>query len=61
MLKLGATSSAHMLEVIPLRNISYFSSSELTLNKNGKDLFWTFSISKEDQIGVFGESKKSEN
>lgn len=45
-----------------MQNISYLSSSSLTLNKvNDHDLYWTFKISDKDHYGVFQDQSSTDS
>jgi hypothetical protein len=62
MLRLGSSPVARQLEVLPLQNISSFSSASLTLNKlKSGDLYWTFSIAESDIQGLFSEKSNDKS
>lgn len=48
-LRLGSTNHAKTLEVIPKTDVQYYTSVNLTLNKEARSgFYWTFKINKDE-------------
>ena len=58
MLELGYSSATTDIDVIYYTNVSYYTSIDLTLNKDleTETLYWTFTVEEEDLVGIFDSS-----